>query len=441
MHRQRRFARAIFLAVAIALSAHTAFAQPPQLDDSHRRAVIEKTIALVGANYVFPEQAKHVGVELRKNERAGNYKADGTMDEFLEHLNRDLQTAGRDKHLKVQNNPRVVAELAREAEGKEEVAPAFLSMLTENNFRLRRVESLDGNIGYFKFDNFVELRFVKDGFVGAMNFLHYSSALILDLTDNGGGASETSDFLISYFLPEGTRVGETWSRTTNETKPSIVARAPEVKPMTETPLVILVGERTASAAEAVAYTLQQAKRAVIVGSRTKGLANPGRLFPIDDQLFLMVPTNLHRNAVSGTNWEGVGVVPEIAVAPDRAFPAAMVTALHAAADRKADAKEQYRLRFLAQEYAAAVSPESAPPGFLEACVGNYEEGRTIELQGDALHFKLEDTDRRLSYMADNTFTVDGRKDYRIQFDVEKGLATGFRVLWFDDTEERYGRTR
>jgi hypothetical protein len=171
------------------------------------------------------------------------------------------------------------------------------------------------------------------------------------------------------------------------------------------------------------------------------MANAGQLFPIDDRLYVMVPTNHHKNAVSGTNWEGVGVVPDVPAAPEKTFAAGMAAALTAAAERKADAKERFRLRFLAQEYAAAVSPESPPAGFLEACAGDYDEGRKIVLREGSLRFQAGETDRRLTYMADQTFLVDGRKDYRIRFEMKDGRAAGFRFLWFDDTEDRYARAR
>ena len=434
-----RFVTFLALFLAVALPPHAARAQDSPLDDARRLEVIEKTLEHVLANYVFPDRAAQVEKVLRKNAKSGAYAKDATMDAFLDHLNRDLQAAGNDRHLKVNDNARVVAEQKAAKAGG--VAPEYLQLLQENNFRLRRVESLDGNIGYFKFDNFVELEFVKDPFVGAMSFLHHSSALMLDLTENGGGSAETADFLVGYFLPEGTRIGETWKRTTNETAVVTVTRAPEVKPLLDTPLVILVGERTGSAAEAVAYTLQQATRAVVVGSRTRGMANAGLLFPLDDRLYVMVPTNHHKNVVSGTNWEGVGVVPDVAVAPERTFAAGMVAALTAAAERKADAKERFRLRFLAQEYAAVVSPESPPAGFLEACAGDYDEGRKIVLHDGSLRFQAGETDRRLTYMANRAFMVDGRKDYRIRFEMKDGRVAGFRVLWFDDTEDRYARAR
>lgn len=416
-------------------------AQGPTLDQARQQAVIDKTIELVVANYVYPERARAVETALRANAKAGTYSAKVKPDDFLDALNQDMQAAAKDKHLRVLNNPRIVAQLRNEAAGAKDVSPEFLRMLRENNFRLRKAESLDGNVGYFKFDNFVELRFVRDAFVGAMNFLHSSSALVLDLTDNGGGASETSDFLLSYFLPEGTRIGESWSRTTNQTTVSTVTRSPDVKQMLETPIYVLVSERTASAAEAVAYTLQQAKRAVIVGSRTKGLANPGQHFVIDDRLFVMVPTILNRNAVSGTNWEGAGIAPDIAVAPDRALANAMASALKTLSERKTDKKEKQRLLFMAQDYASMISPQSPPAGFVEACIGEYEGNQRFVMKDGSLHFLKGEIDRKMNYMSDHTFTVEGRRDYRIRFPFEAGRVARCEVLWFDDTSDTYKRSK
>jgi hypothetical protein len=416
------------------------FAQVPPLDLARQQAVVEKTIQHVRASYVFPDKAQAVEAALRANLRDGRYAALTKVDDFLDALNRDMQVAASDKHLRVVSNPRIVAQLRKEAAGEPEDDPEFLRMLRGSNFRLVKAETLDGNVGYFKFDNFVEMRFVHDAFVGAMNFLHDTSALVLDLTDNGGGAAETADFLLSYLLPAGTRTGESWDRTTNETTISTVAPAPEVKQRLDVPLYVLVGERTASAAEGVAYTLQQAKRAVVVGSRTKGMANPGRQFVIDDRFFVIVPTILQRNSVSGTNWEGVGVVPDLEAAPEHALDAAMASALGTLADGTADEKEKHRLRFLAEDFGSRISPQAPPSGFLDACLGSYEDGQQIVAMDGRLWYVKGKIHRKLRYMEDFTFAVDGRMDYRLRLPFERGKVARCEVLWFDDTSDTYRRT-
>lgn len=419
-------------------------AQDVQMTRARQQAIIDKTLEHISANYVYAERAKAVENAVREDVRAGKYGDLTQLDSFLDALNRDMQVAANDKHLRVIHNPRIAAQLKKEAAGSMETSPEFLAMLSGSNFRLRRAESLDGNIGYFKFDNFVELKYVKDAFIGAMNMLHASAALILDFSENGGGSSETADLLLSYFLPEGTRISESWNRVTNQTTVSTVARSPDVKPLPDAPVYILVSDRTASAAEAVAYALQQATRAVVVGTRTKGMANAGQHFLIDNALYVMVPTIVSRNAVSGTNWEGVGVIPDIDAPPGRALEIAMAHALNRLADREPSRGEKQRLRFMAQGYAAAVSPEPAPARLVEACIGHYRQGQNavqIVRQEDGLFFVNGDRGRRMTYLRDRTFAVEGRRDYMVQFHIEEGRATGLDVLWFDETADVYLRMR
>jgi hypothetical protein len=402
-----------------------------------QRGVIKRAIELVRENYVFPDKAEAVAKELRKNLDAGKYASFPRPDEFLESVNRDMQAAAGDKHLRIGNNPRIVDQLRREAAGGGEPSPEYLKMLHGQNFRLRRVEALDGNVGYFKLDNFVELRFMGAALAGAMEFLRRTSAVILDLTDNGGGHAETSRFLTSYFLPDGTVTGESWNRKTGQTGTSRIERAPDAGPVFEMPLFILVSERTASAAEGVAYTLQQLKRAVIVGRATKGMANPGEQFPIDDRFFITVPTTLIKNAVSGTNWEGTGVAPDIVIAPEKALTKALAEALSALA--RTNPVDSARLSFLARGYEAELAPREAPTGLLEQCVGEYEGGRRIALECGGLVFRYGDVVRNLTFMGDGAFLVEGRKDYRLSFPIEVGKAAALEVLWYDGTSDRFKR--
>lgn len=431
--------RSLLLCLALVPTASTA--QGPTLDAATQQEVVQRTAELVEAHYVFPDRAREVADVLRANAAAGKYRALDRPDPFLEAVNRDMQEAAADLHLRVMFNPRVVAQLRQEEAGAQEPSPEFVRMLRENNYRLRKAESLAGNVGYLKLDNFVELRYVRPALVGAMDLLHDSSAFILDLTDNGGGASEASDLLTSWFLPAGTRTGTKWTRATNETTECVVPADPDVRPMLDVPVYILVGARTASAAEAVAYTLQQAGRAKVVGSRTKGMANPGVQLPINDVLYLVVPTSVQRNAVSGTNWEGEGVKPDIAAGPGQELAAAMAAALTELAGRKDDPAARFALLFAAEPYRAAGAPESPPEGLLDACVGEYEDGMRIERGDCALRFRKGDVDRKLTYLADLTFAVEGRTDYRLRFPLDHGRVPHAQVLWFDDTTDTVPKTR
>ena len=84
---------------------------------------------------------------------------------------------------------------------------------------------------------------------------------------------------------------------------------------------------TFSAAEEFAYDLQQLKRVLIVGERTGGGAHAGLFYPIKTHFIAFIPTFRAINPVSGTNWEGVGVQPDLPVAPEEALDVAYEKAM------------------------------------------------------------------------------------------------------------------
>ena len=105
--------------------------------------------------------------------------------------------------------------------------------------------------------------------------------IVLDLRDNGGGLVEEAQLIASIFIPHGVIVS-----TSGRTQPRQVLMATGGAISTAIPMVVLVNENTASAAEIVTAALQDHHRATIVGSHTFGkgvfqeeqkLANGGAL--------------------------------------------------------------------------------------------------------------------------------------------------------------------
>jgi hypothetical protein len=90
---------------------------------------------------------------------------------------------------------------------------------------------------------------------------------------------------------------------------------------------ILTSSSTFSGAEQFAYDLQALKRAQIVGEVTGGGANPGAVDRIDDNFGVFIPVGQTINPVTKTNWEGVGVQPDVATTADLSLKIAQLTAL------------------------------------------------------------------------------------------------------------------
>ena len=111
------------------------------------------------------------------------------------------------------------------------------------------------------------------------------------------------------------------------TLPSTRSRRPISSPvfgsMLLTKLMFLTSGQTFSGCEEFAYNLQALDRATIVGEQTSGGAHPSDVYRLTDVLEAHIPVARSVNAVTGTNWEGVGVTPDVpcpaAQALDRAL--------------------------------------------------------------------------------------------------------------------------
>ncbi len=84
-------------------------------------------------------------------------------------------------------------------------------------------------------------------------------------------------------------------------------------------MYVLTSSHTFSAAEELAYDLQQLGRAVVVGERTRGGAHPREGWTVHPHLDASIPIGRAVNPASGTNWEGTGVQPDVSCAPGDAL--------------------------------------------------------------------------------------------------------------------------
>jgi C-terminal processing protease CtpA/Prc len=93
------------------------------------------------------------------------------------------------------------------------------------------------------------------------------------------------------------------------------------------PVYVLTSSETFSGGEDLGYTLQALGRAEVIGETTGGGAHPTRGFPVSAAVHIAIPYARSINPVTGTNWEGTGVVPDVAVPQVQALDAAYRRAL------------------------------------------------------------------------------------------------------------------
>ena len=102
------------------------------------------------------------------------------------------------------------------------------------------------------------------------------------------------------------------------------------------PVYVLTSSQTFSGAEEFAYNLQNLKRATIIGETTGGGAHPVRGYAINAHIHLLVPAGRAINPISQTNWEGIGVTPDMQVPEQQALIIAQRLALQGVLDAIGD---------------------------------------------------------------------------------------------------------
>ena len=100
-------------------------------------------------------------------------------------------------------------------------------------------------------------------------------------------------------------------------------RLTDLAPPRETPVSVLVGEGTFSSGEALAYHLQSRRRATLIGKPTPGAADHITPVRLSGHVLAFLPEARVRDVVTQTNWEGVGVIPDIPCQPAEALQAAV----------------------------------------------------------------------------------------------------------------------
>ncbi len=312
---------------ALVLSLQSQEATAP-VTPAQRREVVEALAKALRAQYVFPDVAEATGKALQDRVARGAYDGATTTKAFAEALSKDLRDLGKDGHFRVRFDPSFKPRDEEEDRipTREEVA-GMRQQAARRAFGIARVEQLPGNVGYLDVRGFGPTEFVGPAFSAALQILSGTEALILDLRQNGGGDPESVAYLVSHFFPEGDtrQLNAIYNRPRNTTRQYWTS--PTVAPRYTAPVYVLTSARTFSGGEECAYDFQTQKRATLVGETTGGGANPGHAVALAHGFNAFIPTGRAINPVTGTNWEHVGVKPDVAVPAAEALTAAHVTIL------------------------------------------------------------------------------------------------------------------
>ncbi len=179
------------------------------------------------------------------------------------------------------------------------------------------------------------------------------------------------------------------------------------------PLYVLLSGQSASAAEAFAYTLQSQGRAMIIGERSAGAANPGLMFDVGQGFVILVPLDTPVDAVTGTNWEGVGVRPDLGIEPESALTRAQIVALREILRIGLSTVEERDARWALE---ALASERIADGASLQDFAGSYGNRKVRVEDGELLVQRSRWPARRLHPLDHGAFVVDGTPWHRVAFE-------------------------
>lgn len=330
----------LFAAMTVAVVSTAALAQqgavPPSapaasFDRAAARDMIAKLADELEANFAFPDKARAYAAALRAKLAAGGYDAAPDAATLARTLTDDLQAIHPDGHLAVRP-PEAGQPQPASAGAPPPAQPPALEVAT---MIAPGIAFLRFNVFFGEPDVMARLTRFLDEHAGA-------KALILDIRTHRGGGLEEMDALFPRLFERPVTVmtmdtresvaraqGRLPFRSLVEVPgPSGIHRAehrvvPVASPWSKARVYVLTAGRSGSAAEHLASALKGTRRATLIGETTMGAGHYGGEALLPGGYRAFIPTG-RSYFPGGDGWEGTGVVPDIAVAPERALYEALV---------------------------------------------------------------------------------------------------------------------
>jgi carboxyl-terminal processing protease len=191
-------------------------------------------------------------------------------------------------------------------------------MITRNMINIKTVKYklYEDHIGYIRLSSFQEN--TTDELQTALREINKKEGslkgLLLDMRNNPGGILDQAIKVSDQFMKSGIIVSTKGRKKNTET----TARARNHGDEPAYPIVILVNEGTASAAEIVSGALQENRKALIVGTQTFGKGSVQTVFPLEDGSALKLTTARYYTP-KGRSVQEKGITPDLVVGKIQGF--------------------------------------------------------------------------------------------------------------------------
>ncbi len=377
------------LAVLICLCLHLAAQNPPAgLTAKVKQQVVDTLAKALKENYVFLDTAIKMGNYIEKRLKDGAYATINNPNDFAQALTGDVHSVYNDMHLSINFDPgfKMAAQDTSAADAKKREQDN-MKFEAQQNYAFKKVEILSGNIGYLRFDGFFTPGiYAKETVNSAFAFLKNVNALIIDLRYNGGGDPDMVNYICSHLLKGRTHINDLYERRINKTYESWTDTLDSTASLYTMPVYVLTSRRTFSGAEEFSYDLQNLHRATIVGETTGGGAHPVSSEDISNGFVGNIPYARAINPVTHTNWEAVGVKPDVPIAADSAQNEAMLTYFNYKINNAVDSNEAKAFKWKWDMMNATMHPAQVDTAILKTYAGNFSGDRHVVFKNGALYY-------------------------------------------------------
>ncbi len=346
---------ATLLLIVNCLFINAVFAQNSEyaIDSEIKAQVIAAAATIFESEHVIPAMGLKYAEALRGNLINGTFDEVSNGRDFMIAIDKILWPIDTDGHVWLNFYQEDIPEnyVGDRIDIPPEQAEEAEALARRRNFGFEKIERLRGNIGYIDYRSFTEAQGTEDAFAAAMNLLQHTGSLIIDLRNNGGGSPDMVALFTSYLLDSRNSLIGTFVdrdgivtdeyRTRNEVSG---ARYGE-----ERPVYVLTSRNTYSAAESFAYGLQARDRIQVIGENTQGGSRPNNTYRLHARFMLAVPVWRSVDAVTNSDYEEFGVIPDHSVPAEGALNFAYIQALEELISNSEDSPSRREREFVLSE--------------------------------------------------------------------------------------------
>lgn len=291
--------------------------------------IAENYAALLERDYVYPDTGKRYAAAIRAGIAAGRYAA-LTGEALGQAIDKDVTEVSPDGHLHLR---------APEAAAAASGAPA--PVRRPPKVPVEQAGWIAPGIAFVRFNIFPDDAAVTAAAAKFMTDHADARAIIFDIRTHNGGGLDQMDVIFPWLFDQPTRLVTMATRASVDARggspidglasmrpakgdAGMVARehwaTPNADPrLRDAQIYVLTSGATASAAEHFALAMKHSGRGTLVGAPTAGANHFGSGEELGGGFSAFIPVGRTYDPVTGKDWEGDGVQPDILVPPSQAL--------------------------------------------------------------------------------------------------------------------------